>query len=152
MIKFALTTALLTLAAPALAQTPVPTRPAPAAPAAPASAATPTPEFIQAGTAFGQCLGRTAQQAPPTATPEAAAHQAVAGCATERAAMDARFESWISGPSFPADKRDLARSQYKAQLSGVEAQISAQLNTQRAAATPAPAPAPTAAPTPTPKR
>ena len=132
------------IAAPALAQTAPPAQSAP-------QPTMPPPEFMAAAQTFGQCIGTKSLAVPKMATPEAAAHTAVAACATERSALDARFETWVSGPTFPVQGRDMAHQQYKAQMTGLEAQVAAKIRESRANAT-APAPAPSPAPTPAPRR
>lgn len=149
MIKLAMSAILFATTATALAQT------APAPRVAPTPAPTPTPSmenvepppgFIAAAQAFGRCVGSKGQAAPATITPEAAAKQALAACATEKAALEGGFESWVSSPSFPAAGRAEARAQFRAQLDGLETQVANKFSEARAAA-PTPVPAPTPTPT-----
>src|SRR5690349_11551012 len=77
--------ALLALAAgPALAQNQT-------APAQPAPAGPPPAEMAaiqQAGMAFGQCVQAGVPNVPATVTPEAGATSVLAGCSTQRGALD----------------------------------------------------------------
>ena len=156
MLKLTLSAILSTTAAAALAQTattPTPqATPAPqATPSPSAETLQPPPGFIAAAQAFGRCVGGKGQAAPASITPEAAAKQALAACASERAALEGGFESWVTSPSFPAAGRVEARTQFKAQLDGLEAQVASKFREARAA-TPTPGATPTPAPSATPAR
>lgn len=104
----------------------------------PGGGPTPPPEFIQAAQAFGQCLGAGSQALPATVAPEAGAPQVLAGCATQKAALEARFEAWISGPTFPEAGRSIARQQFATQMGLAEGQIAEGIRRGRAAPAPAP--------------
>lgn len=158
--------AVLFATAAALAQnTPAsPPTPAPRATPAPQPSPSPSPSadnmepppgFIAAAQAFGNCVGTKGQSAPANVAPEIAARQALAACATERAALEGGFENWVASPSFPAAGRTEARTQFKAQMDGLEAQIASKFREARAAAPmpgATPTPGATAAPGPTPVR
>jgi len=136
-------------APPSAPAAPAATQAAPA-PAAPAPTA-PPPAFMAAAQAFGQCIGTGASALARTVTPEAGARQVTTGCAAQKQALDAQFETWISGPTFPAAGRDMARQQFKAQMDGMEPNLAERIRSARAgaaSATPQPTPTPTATPTP----
>lgn len=149
MLKFGLFTALLVTAAAVQAQpattpppsvtatTPVP----PPAPAQPQQQVTPPPAFIQAATALGQCLQGAAGQVPATTSPEAGATQVLAACTTQQTTLETQFEAWVASDAFPAEGRDMARQQFRAQLGQAEAQVANAIRQQRAAPV-APAPTP----------
>ena len=136
---------------PVFAQTPASPPPAPQTGSAPAQPMTPSPEFMTAAQAFGQCLGGKIGASPATVAPEAASRQALAGCATQKATLQTTFETWVAGPTFPPAGRTEARAQFKAQMDGLETQIASQIRETRTQAAPA-APAPAATPTPAPAR
>ena len=108
----------------------------------------PPPEFIAAAQTFGNCVKQGSMALPASVTPEAGAQQALAGCAAQRTALDARFEAWVASPGFPEAGRAQAREQYQAQMATVNTQVADGI--RKARATPAPAPSP--APTPTPSK
>lgn len=150
MIKLTLSAILLTTAAAALAQNTPATTTTAVPQATPTPQPTPSPSmenmepppgFIAAAQAFGSCVGTKGQSAPASVTPEAAAKQALAACATEKAALEGSFETWVASPSFPAAGRAEARTQFKAQMEGLEAQIATKFREARA-----PTPAPGATP------
>ena len=93
----------------------------------------PPPDFIDAAQAFGQCLGDGASKLPASVTPEDGAKQVVAGCADRKAAMEARYEAWITGPGFPAEGRAPAREALKKEMAGVEPQLVAGIRQGRGA-------------------
>lgn len=151
MLKFGLSATLLFTAAAVQAQpgttpspsttvtTPVP----PSPPAPPPPPISPPPAFIQAAEAFGQCVETASGGIATTVTPEAAAAQALAACAAQKTAIETQFEAWVASDAFPAEGRDVARTQFRAQFGQVESQIAGAIRQQRAA----PA-APAATPTP----
>ena len=142
MLKTAFTAALFVAASAATAQPPQ-TPPPAAAPAAPQQQVTPPPAFMQAAQAFGQCVEGASSQLPATVTPEAAAAQALAACAAQKTAIETQFEAWVASDSFPAEGRDIARTQFRSQFAQAEGQIADAIRQRRAAAaTPAPAPTP----------
>ena len=126
MLKFGLSAAALLLASPALAQPPQ-------------GGPTPPPEFMQAAQGFGQCVGTAMGGLAATVTPEAGATQVLAGCATQKTALETAFETWVSGPSFPAEGREIARQQFRTQLGSAEADIANAIRQRRGSAAPAPA-------------
>ena len=91
----------------------------------------PPPEFINAAQAFGQCLGDGASKLPGTVTPEDGARQVVAGSAARKAAMEARFEAWITGPGFREEGRAPAREARQKEMAGVEPQLAAGVRKSR---------------------
>jgi hypothetical protein len=127
MFKTVLGAALFVAAAPALAQAPD---------QGPPSA--PPPEFIQAAQAFGECIGGAIGAAASTLTPEAAADQAVAGCAQQRTALDGAFASWSA--TFPEAVRAMAQEQFRSRMGNVQSAIAAEVRRRREAPAPAPAP------------
>lgn len=132
----------LALAGPVFAQSTTAPAPPAAAPAQGAEMA-PPPEFIQSAQGFGQCIGKNTAQVPTTVTPEAAAKQALTACATEKAAMEGRFDAWVATPSFPEAGRATAREQFRTQLGAAEVEIANKIRAARVAASmPKPAPAP----------
>ena len=131
MLKTALTTALFLTASAAIAQ-PAQTPP-PANTPAPPPPVTPPPAFIEAAQAFGTCVEGASSQIAATVTPEAAATQALATCAAQKTAIETQFEAWVASDSFPAEGRDIARAQFRAQFGQVEAQIAGAIRQQRAA-------------------
>jgi hypothetical protein len=147
MSRFPFYAALCLAALPALAQAQTaPAQPAPATPPAaeqgPPSAA--VAAIQQAGVAFGTCVQTGARNVPATVTPEAGATSVLAGCATQRQALDRAAEALVA--AMPEAQRAAVQAQIASQLSGVEAQVAAGIRQGRAAAatpaaTPAPAPA-----------
>lgn len=136
MLKFGLSAALFFTAAAVQARPATTTTTT--QPAQPQQEVTPPPAFIEAATAFGQCVRGAATAAPATVTPEAAAAQALASCATQKAAMETQFEAWVASDAFPAEGRDMARQQFRAQMTQGEAGLAAEIGRRRAApATPA---------------
>jgi hypothetical protein len=94
----------------------------------------------QAGMAFGQCVQAGVPTVPATVTPEAGAASVLAGCSTQRQALDRAAEALIA--AIPEAQRPMVQQQIQSQLAGVEAQVAAGIRASRApAATPAPAPA-----------
>jgi hypothetical protein len=92
--------------------------------------------------AFGQCLQTAVPAVPATVTPEAGAASVLAGCATQRQALDRAAAALIA--AMPEAQRPMVQQQIQSQLTGVEAQVAAGIRAARApapAATPAPAPA-----------
>jgi hypothetical protein len=102
---------------------------------------TPPPAFIQAAQAFGQCVEGASGRIATTVTPEAAATQALAACAAQKTAIETQFEAWVASDAFPAEGRDIARTQFRAQFGQVETQIAGAIRQQRAAAAAPAAPA-----------
>ncbi len=131
MLKTGLSALLVLTASAAVAQ-PAQTPPAAGAPAQ-QQQIVPPPAFMQTAEAFGQCVEGAIEQVPASATPEAGAAQALAGCATQKAAMETQFEAWVASDSFPAAGRDMARQQFRTQVGGAEAQIANAIRQQRAA-------------------
>ncbi len=88
--------------------------------------------------AFGQCVQTGASTVPATVAPEAGATSVLAGCATQRQALDR------AAAAMPEAQRPMVQQQIQSQLAGVEAQVAAGIRAARTApaATPAPAPAP----------
>lgn len=102
----------------------------------------PPPEFLAAAQAFSGCLRQGVTALPANAPPTAGAQQVIAGCATQRAALDAQFDKLVGSPNVPAADRNAARGQYQQQMGQLPAQLAAAIG-QRAAA-----PVPNATPTP----
>ena len=134
------------LPAAALAQT-QPSQPAtpPAAGQTPAPPAPPAPSpqtnaIQQAAMAFGQCIQTGVGSVPATVTPEAGATSVVAGCATQRQALEAAAQALIA--TMPEAQRAGAQEQLRSQLGAVEGQVAAGIRSMRGTAAPAPAPAP----------
>ena len=131
--------AVLCLAAvPALAQNST----APASP--PAAQAGPPPETVnaiqQAGMAFGQCVQAGVPTVPANVTPEAGAASVLAGCSTQRQALDQAAAALIA--AIPEAQRPMVQQQIDAQLAGVAGQVAAGIRQMRAAPAPAATPAP----------
>ena len=142
MLKTAFSAALFLTASAAIAQ-PARTPPPANAPAAPHQQVAPPPAFMQAAQAFGECVEGASSRLPLTVTPEAAAAQALAACAAQKTAVETQFEAWVVSDTFPAEGRDIARTQFRSQFAQAEGQIANAIRQQRAAAaTPAPAPTP----------
>ena len=132
--------AILCLAAtPAFAQNQ--TAPAASAPAGP------PPEALAAvqaaGSAFGQCIQTGVMGVPAAVTPEAGATTVLAGCSTQRQALETAVQALIG--TLPEAQRPMAQEQARTQLAGVPAQIAAGIQQMRAASAPAAAPAATPA-------
>ena len=159
MLKSGLTAALLAttaLAATALAAQPSapaapPQTPVPAPPAPPATPA-PPPEFFAAVQGFGQCVETGARGVAATVTPEAGATAVLAGCATQRQELERQVYALIDSPVVPADRKEAARAQARAQLAEIPARIAGQIRQSRAPQPPAPpappSPRPNAPPAP----
>ena len=137
----------LALPAAALAQpatTPPATNQATPAPAP----AGPPPEAIadvqQAGAAFGQCLQTGVMGVSASVTPEAGATSVLAGCATQRQALEQAANALIA--TLPAEQRTMAQEQMRTQLGAVQGQLVAGIQQMRGAAAPAATPAPPPAP------
>ena len=127
--------ALLCLAAtPALAQNTT----------APAADAGPPPEAIAAvqtaSATFGQCIQSGVMGVPASVTPEAGAANVLAGCSTQRAAVEQAVRALIA--TLPAERRAGAEEQMRTQIAGIPAQIAAGIQQMRAAAPAAPATTP----------
>ena len=139
------TLAILCLAAsPALAQTQ--TAPAQSAPAAEAPAGPPPAEMAavqQAGMAFGQCVQTGVGSVPATVTPEAGAATVLAGCSTQRAALEQAAQALIA--AIPEAQRPMAQTQVQAQLAALPGQVADGIRQMRGAAAPAATPAATPA-------
>lgn len=131
MLKSVLSAALLLTASAAVAQ-PAQTPP-PANASAQGQAMTPPPAFMQAAQAFGECVEGASGRIATTVTPEAAAAQALAACTAQKTAIETQFEAWVASDSFPAEGRDMARTQFRAQFGQVESQIAGAIRQQRAA-------------------
>lgn len=135
MFRYPAFAALCLAAVPAFAQNT--TAPAPAAPAGP------PPEVVnaiqQAGMAFGQCVQAGVPTVPATVTPEAGAASVLAGCATQRQALDRAAAALIA--AMPEAQKPMVQQQIQSQLGGIEAQVAAGIRASRTApaATPAPA-------------
>jgi hypothetical protein len=135
------TLALLCLAAsPALAQNQ--TAPAQSTPAAEAPAG-PPPEVMQAiqqaGMAFGQCVNAAVPGVPASVTPEAGAASVLAGCSTQRAALDRAAQALIA--AIPEAQRSIAQAQIRGQLDSIPTQVADGIRQSRGAAAPAATPA-----------
>lgn len=130
-------TAALTLfclaATPAFAQNQ--TTPAPAGPPPEAIAAIQT-----AAAAFGQCVQTGTAAVPATVTPEAGATTVLAGCATQKQAIEQAVRALLA--TLPAEQRTAGEAQLNAQIAAVPGQIADGIRQARAAAAPAATPAP----------
>jgi hypothetical protein len=141
-ILVALSFAALPAAALAQSQPGQPATP-PAAEPTPAPPAPPSPEVAaiqQAGMAFGQCIQTAVPTVPASATPEAGATRVVAGCASQRQALETAAQALIA--TLPEAQRAGAQEQLRSQLGAVEGQVAAGIRQMRGTAAPAPAPAP----------
>ena len=132
MLKSVLSAALFFTASAAVAQ-PAQTPPPANAPAQGQQQMTPPPAFIQAAQAFGQCVETASNGIAATVTPEAAAAQALAACTAQKTAIETQIEAWVASDAFPAEGRDVARTQFRAQFGQVESQIAGAIRQQRAA-------------------
>lgn len=94
--------------------------------------------FFTAAQTYGECLKQGSAAPPASAKPEVAAQAVLAGCAAQRAALDAQFEAWIAGSGMPGPARDEARAQYSARMDGVSGQAAGTIRAARGAAAPAP--------------
>lgn len=125
-------------AAPAVAQT---------APATEAPAGPPPAEMAavqQAGMAFGQCVQTGVGAVPATVTPEAGAATVIAGCATQRTALEQAAQALLA--TVPEANRAAAQTQIRSQLDAIPAQVAEGIRqTRSAGAAPAAAPAATPA-------
>jgi hypothetical protein len=133
--KFALSSILLLAALPAAAQPPAAAPPAP--PAAPSTAPPElSPELKAAiqrtATAFSQCISGGIQNAPASATPEAAAAAVMSGCATQRAELTQSVEAAFA--IMPEAQRTEAHTEFETQMGQAETQIATAIRQQRAAA------------------
>lgn len=155
MLKSGLAAALLAttaLAATALAAQPPapaapPQTPVPAPPAPPATPA-PPPEFFAAVQGFGQCVETGARGVAATVTPEAGATTVLAGCAAQRRELERQVYALIDSPVVPAERKEAARTQARAQLAELPAQIAGAIRQMRAPPPPTPAIAPPVPPPP----
>jgi hypothetical protein len=128
MLRFS-TLAILCLAAtPAFAQNQA--APAPSAPTGPPPEAI---AAVQAASAtFGQCIQTGVMGVPASVTPEAGATNVLAGCATQRQAVESAVQALIA--TLPAERRAGAQEQLRTQVAGIPAQIAAGIQQMRAAA------------------
>jgi len=94
----------------------------------------PPASFITAAQGLGACLKAGVGAAPASATPEAVAEQAVAGCVQQRTVLETEFEQWVASPSFPAEARDLARQQFRTEIGRINAEVAEGVRKARAAA------------------
>lgn len=97
---------------------------------------------MTAAQAFGACIKQGGAALPASVAADAGTQQVLAACAAERATLDAQFEAWVAGPTFPEAGRATAREQYKAQMSSVRTQVAGMITSRRAAPDPAPRPTP----------
>jgi hypothetical protein len=139
MSRFTVFAFLCLAATPAFAQNQ--TAPAAQAPAGPPPAAMAAVQA--AGSAFGQCIQTGVMGVPAAVTPEAGATSVLAGCATQRTALEGAVQTLIA--ALPAERQAMAQEQARAQLAAVPAQIAAGIQQMRAASAPAAPPAATPA-------
>lgn len=121
MSRFPLFAALSLIAVPTLAQDP----PAPAAADEPGNA------IEAAAEAFGTCVSAGVAGVGETVTPEAGAASVLAGCATQRQALEAAIQALIA--TLPADQQAEARAELSADLGGIEPDIASAIRQQREA-------------------
>jgi len=144
MLRFSALAILCLAATPAIAQNQA--APAPSAPAAQTPAG-PPPEAIAAvqaaGSAFGQCIQTGVMGVPAAVTPEAGATTVLAGCSSQRQALETAVQALIG--TLPEAQRPMAQEQARSQLAGVPAQIAAGIQQMRGASAPAATPAATPA-------
>ena len=137
MLRFVLSAAFLLAAGPALAQA----SGAPAAQAPQTPTMTPAQQAIQTSAmSFMQCIQTGVRGLAATVTPEAGAATVLGGCASQKTQLEAAAQSYIA--TLPEDQRAPAQEHLRTQLGGVQAQIAAGIQAQRAAAAAPPAPAP----------
>ncbi len=137
MFRLSALAAVLLAAGPAFAQNQ--TAPAPAAPAGP------PPEAMSAiqtaAAAFGQCVQAGVQGVPASVTPEAGATTVIAGCATQKQAVEQAVRALLA--TLPAEQRAAGEAQLASQLGSLPTQVADGIRQSRAApAAPAPTPAP----------
>lgn len=141
MLRSTLFAFLCVAASPALAQAQA--APAQGAPAAEAPAGPPPAQMAavqQAGMAFGQCVQTGVSAVPATVTPEAGATTVLAGCSTQRAALEQAAQALLA--TVPEANRAAAQTQIRAQLDAIPAQVADGIRqTRAAAAAPAATPA-----------
>ena len=135
-LKSALPAALLLASAAALAQPP-------AASSSPASteATGPSAAIQPAAMAFSQCLSAAIPNVGASVTPEAGAATVLAGCSTQKTALDQAVEALLA--TLPAEQQAAGRAQYQSQIGQAQTQIADAIRQHR---TPAAAPATPAAP------
>jgi len=104
----------------------------------PPAGMTPPASFISAAQGLGQCIQTAVGAVPVSATPEVAAAQAVAGCASQKAALETQFETWVASPAFPVEGRAIAREQFRTEMGKMNAEIAEGIRQGRAAAAAAP--------------
>lgn len=139
MRRFSILAILCLAASPALAQNQ--TAPAASAPAGP------PPEQVAAvqtaSSAFGTCIQTGVMGVAATVTPEAGATSVLAGCATQRQAVETAVQALIA--TLPEAQRSMAQEQLRTQLAGLPAQIAGGIQQMRGAGAPAATPAATPA-------
>jgi hypothetical protein len=126
MLKRALFAGLALTAVPTLAQPPQ-SQSGPDVPQAP------TPAIQAAGEAFGTCIGAGIGGLPDSATPDAGATSVLAACARQRDALVAAIESFISGGAMPAEQKQAALTQVRAQFAQAQTEIANAIRQSRAA-------------------
>jgi hypothetical protein len=140
-LNFALSSILLLAALPAAAQPPAAAPPT-AQPVQPPGPQLP-PELQAAiqrtATAFSQCISTGIQNAPASATPEAAAAAVMSGCATQRAELTQSVEAAFA--TMPEAQRTQAHTEYETQMGQAETEIAAAIRRSRAAPSAPAAPA-----------
>ena len=115
--------------------------------AAQAAPAGPPPAQIAAvqtaSSAFGTCIQTGVMGVAATVTPEAGATSVLAGCATQRQAVETAVQALIA--TLPEAQQTMAQEQLRTQLAGVPGQVAAAIQQMRGAGAPAATPAPTSA-------
>jgi hypothetical protein len=143
-LRLGLSAILLLAAAPAFTQPPA----SGSAATQPAQPPQPSPAEMNAiqtaAQAFGTCVSLGVQGVPATATPEAGAASALAGCATQQQALVQAVEAMIA--NMPAEQRAAARAHMESQLAQVPAEVADGIRQGRAAAAAPASPATPAAP------
>lgn len=137
MLKIGLAAALLVTAASALAQPQAPPAGAPGHAPAGASHA-PPPELVQAGQAFGACIGSGIQGVSASVTPEAGAATVLAGCSGQLSRLQQLFESSVAASAMPETDKADARAQLRTGLAQLESEIAQGIRQHRAEPTPTP--------------
>ena len=107
----------------------------------------PPPEAVAAiqaaASSFGQCVQTSAMGVPAAVTPEAGATTVLAGCSTQRQALETAAQALIG--TLPEAQRPMAQEQMRSQLAALPGQIAAAIQQMRGASTPAATPAATPA-------
>jgi hypothetical protein len=138
MLKYVVSAACLAIAVPAFAQDS-----GAAAPQAPQLTG-PQLAIQQAAMAFGQCVQAGVRGVGADVTPEAGATAVMAGCATQKQALEAAAQSYIA--TMPEAERAGAQEHLRSGLAGAETQIAGAIRQSRTAAAAPATPAAPAAP------